>query len=265
MSTTVAPTMSQSDLWTVIEVIDGDTVDVVRDGAQARVRIVGINAPESNECFHDEATAGLAALLPAEGVRLVSDVSDTDRYSRLLRFVETADGDDIGGMLVAQGLARSHLYPPDTSRNARYDELQSEALVGQIGQWEVDACGDDGAGAETSTDDVQIGIELQYDAPGDDNDNLNEEWVRFINQGSTTLDLSGWRVADESSSHRYVIVDLLLAPGDSFVLFTGCGADTATERYWCNVSSAVWNNSGDTVFLTDGSGNLVTSQTYRGD
>ena len=56
--------------------------------------------------------------------------------------------------------------------------------------------------------DVSIAIDGQFDAPGDDNLNLNEEWVRLTNTGATTIDLSGWHVADESSSHRYQFSDL---------------------------------------------------------
>ena len=257
-STPPAPT--SDGLWGVVEVIDGDTIDVVRDGETMRVRMIGINAPERDECFYDEATSGLRALVPANGVRLVTDTTDLDRFGRLLRFVETADGVDLGGLLVESGLARSNHYPPDTSRNARYDELQQAAIDEQAGLWAAGACG---GGAPTG--EVQIGIELQYDAPGDDNDNLSEEWVRFTNEGPAAVDLSGWQVADESSSHRYRIDDLVLEPGAAFVLFTGCGTDSSGERYWCNTDSAVWNNSGDTVFLNDQAGNLVTSYTYRGE
>ena len=103
-----------------------------------------------------------------------------------------------------------------------------------------------------------------YDAPGDDNHNLDEEWVRFTNTGTAPVDLSGWHVADESSSHRYTFDDLTLVPGAAVTLFTGCGSDTESERYWCNADSAVWNNSGDTVFLRDPSGNNVVAETYRG-
>ena len=45
-------------------------------------------------------------------------------------------------------------------------------------------------------------------------------------------------------------------------LFSGCGPDDETARYWCMSGSAVWNNSGDTVFLRDPSGNIVASLSY---
>ena len=45
-------------------------------------------------------------------------------------------------------------------------------------------------------------------------------------------------------------------------LFTGCGTDVAGEVYWCEEGSAVWNNSGDTAFLLDPSGNTVHFWSY---
>ncbi len=46
-------------------------------------------------------------------------------------------------------------------------------------------------------------------------------------------------------------------------VFTGCGVATDDEVYWCSEGSAVWNNSGDTVFLRDPNGNLVAVHTYE--
>ncbi|RPI25464.1 MAG: lamin tail domain-containing protein, partial [Actinobacteria bacterium] len=104
---------------------------------------------------------------------------------------------------------------------------------------------------------------VEYDAPGNDNQNLNEEWVRFVNEGATGADLTGWGVKDESASHRYGFPErFALAPGASVVLHTGCGTDTAADLYWCNTGSAVWNNDGDTVFLLDPGGNIVAAVGY---
>lgn len=244
--------------WTVREVVDGDTLRVDGPDGEARVRLIGVNAPERDECFHGEATEILQELVGDREVVLVRDVSDTDRFGRLLRFVETTDGADVGADLVRAGAARSQRYEPDVSRNDRYDELQTAARAAGSGLWAPDACG-----SPATADEVRIGVELQYDAPGDDDLNLNDEWVRFTNDGGAPLDLTGWLVADESSSHRYRFDELVLAVGASVTLFTGCGADTATDRYWCNEDSAVWNNSGDTVFLQDPQGNVVVAESYR--
>ena len=109
---------------------------------------------------------------------------------------------------------------------------------------------------------VAVDIEIHANAAGDDNENLNDEWVRFVNAGDADVDLDHWIVADESASPRYTFAELVLVPGAAVTLFTGCGTDTDAERYWCNSGSAVWNNGGDTVFLRDPAGNIVASRSY---
>jgi endonuclease YncB( thermonuclease family) len=127
-------------LWTVVAVIDGDTIRVSDAGGEHTVRLIGIDAPERGECFYEEATDALRFALGSEGVRLQRDRSDVDRFDRWLRFVESPSGVDIGGELVAAGYARSRRYEPDTGRNGVYDELQSEAQDAQIGLWATDTC-----------------------------------------------------------------------------------------------------------------------------
>jgi micrococcal nuclease len=122
--------------------------------------------------------------------------------------------------------------------------------------WAPDACG------ASDLVGVEIVVDVEADAPGDDSVNLNGEWVRFTNAGSEPVDLDGWEVADESASHRYTFDDLELDPGASVTLFSGCGADDDTNRYWCVTGSAVWNNDGDTVLLRDRQGNIVVSRSY---
>ena len=96
----------------------------------------------------------------------------------------------------------------------------------------------------------------------DDAINLNDEWVRFTNTGPDAVDMTGWMVKDTSASHRYTFGPFVLASQAAVTLHTGCGTDTATDRYWCNSNDPVWNNGGDTVYLTDPAGNIVASYTY---
>lgn len=239
-----------------VVVVDGDTLDLSGSGGELTVRIIGINAPEADECFGDEATDALAELVAGEELVLVADRSDVDQFGRALRYVETTDGVDIGGELVAGGFAIARRYPPDDARADAYAELQRVAQAEGRGLWAPDACGPVTTGAP------DIDVDVNADAPGDDGENLNGEWVRFTNRGTEPVDLDGWEVADESASHRYRFSDLRLDPGGSVTLFTGCGTDDDTSRYWCASGSAVWNNSGDTVFLRDGRGNIVVSLSY---
>jgi hypothetical protein len=51
-------------------------------------------------------------------------------------------------------------------------------------------------------------------------------------------------------------------PGATVQVFSGCGQNSAAGLYWCNSGSAIWNNTGDTAFLLDPSGNIVDSYSY---
>lgn len=248
--------------WIVMEVTDGDTLDVVQGTTVLTVRLIGINAPESGECFADDATLLLTNLVGAGPVWLVSDRSDVDQYGRALRYVLDGDGNDVGALLVDQGAAIARRYPPDVANDLRYSLLQTVASDEGRGLWAPNACSPASQGVLLAGVPATISIALHPDAAGDDNDNLNDEWVRFTNTGSDSIDLDGWTVRDESSSHRYRISDLAVPAGGSFTLYTGCGTDTATERYWCNTGSAVWNNGGDTVLLLDPNGNVVAQSSY---
>lgn len=247
------------DGWHVREVIDGDTLRVTSADVEETVRLVGVNAPEHGECWADEATTALATLVADRPVTLVRDVSDRDRYGRLLRYVAGPDGADVGGLLIDAGHAIARTYPPDTARDADYRARQEAAVSAGRGAWARDACG---AGAASAIDSGTILIEVHADAAGDDAANLNDEWVRLTNVGDQPLDLDGWTVRDESSSHRYRFDGLVVPPDGSVTLRSGCGVDTATERHWCVSGSAIWNNGGDTVFLLDPQGNVVALLAY---
>ena len=104
-------------------------------------------------------------------------------------------------------------------------------------------------------------VEVHEDAPGDDNENPNGEYVVFENDGAEPLDLGGWTVTDEAD-HEYVFpTGFDLGPGERVTLYTGTGTDTATELYW-GMERAVWNNGGDTVTVRDDSGSVVAQEAY---
>lgn len=246
----------ESGTWRSTEIVDGDTLYVSSALGELEVRLIGVNTPEAGECFSKEATDALAELVTGNDLVLLVDRSDVDRFGRALRYVETTDGVDVGAELVADGFAIARRYPPDDARAEVYAELQQTAQREGRGLWASDACG------TSDLEGVEIVIEVNADAPGDDGQNLNGEWVRFTNTGIEAIDVDGWEVADESASHRYTFADLRLAPGADVTLFSGCGPDDETARYWCVSGSAVWNNSGDTVFLRDRNGNIVASLSY---
>ncbi|HEX6148716.1 thermonuclease family protein [Nocardioides sp.] len=87
--------------WLVVEVIDGDTVDL---GNGERVRLVGIDTPERGECGYEKAADALSELVLGRQVVLAPSDEDRDQYDRLLRYVDVG-GVDAGLTLVRHGLA----------------------------------------------------------------------------------------------------------------------------------------------------------------
>ncbi len=123
---------AQGEEWHVTRVIDGDTLDVTRGGVTERVRLIGINAPEREECGYDEATAALADAVLREDVFLVPGTrNDRDVHGRLLRFVELEEPDgtrlDVGWDLIDRGLAE-----------ARYDSRTGQPHDREEIYWRAD-------------------------------------------------------------------------------------------------------------------------------
>lgn len=260
-----APAGTPPDTWVLGEVVDGDTVELIgSDGEPETVRIIGINAPESDECFAEEAAEALRSLLEDVAVTLVSDVTDRDRFGRALRYVETASSDgavvDVGARMVGAGVARAYRYEPDVARADEYERLQDEARASEDGLWAPDACGP----AAVDRDSIELEVEFNFDPPGDESQDLNAEWVRITNAGDVDLDLAGWTIADATASNRHHIVRLVLPSGGAVTVHSGCGSNTSTERFWCSSRNAIWNNGGDTLTLYDEHGNVVHTESYTG-
>ena len=125
---------SAADTATVTRVIDGDTI--VIDTGQ-RVRYIGIDTPEVHpvpEAWGAEAWQANRNLVEGKIIRLERDVTETDKYGRLLRYVYV---DDIlvNAELVKLGLAEAKAYPPDTRYHDMLEQLEEEARQAGRGMW----------------------------------------------------------------------------------------------------------------------------------
>lgn len=127
---------------TVVTIVDGDTLDVsVGDGTE-RVRLLGVDAPESVarnvpvQCFGAEASAALAGLLPAgTEVAISRDVEARDRYGRLLLYLETSDGRPVNEWLVESGFAAAVSYEPNTANAVALAAAERRAIDAGAGLW----------------------------------------------------------------------------------------------------------------------------------
>ncbi len=122
------------DTAAVTRVIDGDTITV--EGGY-RVRYIGIDAPEvypGLEEYGTEAWQANRQLVEGREVRLEKDVSETDKYGRLLRYVYVGDI-FVNAEMVRLGLAEAKAYPPDTKYQDFLERLESEAKEKGRGIW----------------------------------------------------------------------------------------------------------------------------------
>jgi len=129
----------------VTHVVDGDTFDVRLDGGEeARVRLLGVNTPETVdprkpvECFGKEASAFAKAVLNEKRVRLEADpqADERDKYGRLLRNVILEDGTDFNAELVASGYAYAYtFFPLDPLRKREIIALEKQAKAEGVGLW----------------------------------------------------------------------------------------------------------------------------------
>lgn len=118
----------------VTRVIDGDTIAI--EGGY-RVRYIGIDTPEihpETEAFGIEAWQANRQLVEGKLVRLERDISETDKYNRLLRYVYV-DDTMVNAELVRQGLAQVKAYPPDTKYQDYLEALEAEAKSEGRGIW----------------------------------------------------------------------------------------------------------------------------------
>jgi micrococcal nuclease len=222
-------------------------MDVTIGGEADEVRLLGINAPESDECLGDAARAAMVDAVAGKEVVLFGN--ERDQFGRLLAFIEV-EGSPVGWLAVRRGMALA--LSVEHPRLAAYAEAEDDAFIDQLGMWSLDACGPPAAAI--------VGIaDLAWDPPGRDDDNLNGEFVRLETEGEP-VDIGGWFLRDESTRWRFEFPDGFVLDGDVTV-HTGCGTNDSDDLYWC-ATDPLWTNLGDTAMLLDAHGNIVARITY---
>lgn len=237
----------------VTRVSDGDSLRATSSAGDLEIRLLGVNAPESDDCFGDEAAAELETLLAGGDVTLYPWPGETDQFDRQLGLL-VAGSTFVNLSLIETGhvVARAQ---SDHGFDAEFEEAERAASSAGLGLWAADACGMP-SGAEL------VIVAVEDDPPGDDRENPNGEWVVIENRGGA-VSLEGWALRDESTSHRYAFPAIEVAAGGSIQVHTGCGVDVTAGSslvlFWCDPQPPVWNNGGDTAFLLDPNGAIADS------
>ena len=249
---TPVPPPDDAETFRVKEVVDGDTI-VLKD--DTKVRYIGLNTPERDRPFYKEATEANRKLVENKEIRLEFDTVKVDQYGRMLAYVFARDStgspqdETFANLeLLRQGYANVFTVPPNVKYEERFREAEQEAREAGRGLW---------ATLETG---VKI-AHIQANAPGNDAENPNGEWVEIVNEGSEAVNLEGYSLKD-AATHIYTFPAFTLQPGAMVRLYSGQGQDDARSLYWGLAGDAVWNNDGDSAFLRDSEGNLVDDYTY---
>ena len=126
-------------------VVDGDTIDIAIGGNTERVRLIGINTPETKhptkgvECFGPEANAYTEQLLPTgTKLRVERDIEARDKYGRLLLYVYIENSNVFVNLdLVLQGYARPMVFEPNTAHKADFAQAATQAELRNVGLWQA--------------------------------------------------------------------------------------------------------------------------------
>lgn len=134
--------------YSVVKVVDGDTISVNIDGTAETIRLIGINTPETVdprkpvECFGIEASNMAKELLTNKKVILEGDPTqgERDKYSRLLRYVWLEDGIFFNKKMISDGYANEYTYNIPYKYQIEFKQAEAEARMAKRGLWADDAC-----------------------------------------------------------------------------------------------------------------------------
>lgn len=229
----------------VERVIDGDTI--VIEGGE-RVRLLGIDTPEKGQHFFEDSTDFVKDLIEGKRIQLEKDTSEKDKYERLLRYVYVGDV-FVNIELIKNSYATALIYPPDNKHEELF--LQEEAKARQQGG---------GIWSFPQGDYCLSIFYFHYNAKGNDNKNLNDEYIIFRNKCFHPLSLKGWTLQDKINT-TFLFPDIAIENKTFLTLHTGEGENNNTDLFW-GKTRAVWNNKGDTLMMLNTERQLMLNHSY---
>ena len=259
--------MSTLQSWeaTVTNIVDGDTFDVTWSNGYAppsgllnRIRIAGVDTNETstNEPLAQAATARLAELIPVGTVvtlQAIDEMSST--LDRPVRHV-IVNGQNVATTLIEEGLGLAASYDFEPSYRSDYFEASEAAQSASLGLWSLFTPGE-GRTPNTS-------VFVNFDAGGDDANNLNDEYIVIENTGTSTLDVSNWSIRSSARLNAATLEipnGVTITADEMLRVYVGTGTNTSTEVY-LNLAEPIFDNTGDVVYLRDAGLNIQATQLW---
>jgi endonuclease YncB( thermonuclease family) len=249
----------------VEKVVDGDTARVTTTTGQfVTVRFSGMDSMETGRCNALPATRFMRKLINREQVRLSGTNPASVARGRLVRYVEVLnDGRwvDVQRVSLRQGHAVPLFFKGETTRWRSYMAAAQRARRDGLGIWDDDRCG---AGPSAG---AGLRLWINYDGDGDEKNDLNSEWVRILNTGPTSVDLSTWWI--RSGNHEWFVFPSgsVVAPGEYTTVYVGTGVRSGSDHYWGNSTLKFPNlinpdPLGGGAYLFDPDGDIRASAMY---
>jgi endonuclease YncB( thermonuclease family) len=249
----------------ITKISDGDTIDVQIDGEDQTksIRVLGIQTMEvnpgdiPNDCYADEATRRIEEITGGVGARVIlrsQNPNAIDRFGRLRRHVFVVNNGkevNIGKRLLEEGLAFSLTMDNETIYDAEYAQIAQIAKSKSLGLWS--SIGISSANhCPVSADSANSSFEIvaNFDANGDDNQNVNGEWIKIKNTSGRSVDISHWWLRDSALYFFRFPSSTVLENGEEVTVFIGKGQNTKNTFYW-GKDFPILDNTWDGIYLHD--------------
>lgn len=231
---------------TVARIVDGDTIELANHDI---VRLIGIDAPEKDQPYYDQIIEQLRKL-EGKAVRMEKDKTNKDRYGRYLRYV-FVDDNFVNLELVRNGLAYVYIVSPDKKYEKEFLEAENSARSNDVGIWD-----------ESEYSDCIELEQFHYNARGEDNKNISDEFFVISNSCDTIIYAEDWSV--RNSYNAFKIPNFSLEPKLKIKIISGEGKSNE-EEIFLSSKRPIWNNKRDSLHLRDGSGKIILSRSYKND
>jgi micrococcal nuclease len=245
------PALAEEFRGKVVGITDGDTIRVLRGAEEVKIRLEGIDCPESRQAFGSRAKQATSDL--AFGKIVTVQVKGKDRYERTLADIILPDGKNLNRELVRLGMA---WWYRKYSKDESLGKLESEAREAKRGLWADNnpippwdwRHGQQTPAANVPAGSVEpSGVEIVALLPNPVGPDQGHEVVTLANTTTLEINLDGWKLQDRA--------------GNQFRL---SGTVPARSRRVITMTdpSMPLNNDGDDVFLVDGGGTIRSKATY---
>jgi len=237
----------------VSDVYDGDTVTL---STGDKVRLRWVNAPELQpaEAYGIEAREAARSLVLNQSVDLVLGPSARDGYGRLIAGIRKGE-QDLSLHLASLGLAHVFIIPPDDTDISPLLEAQAKARAARRGIW-----------SHSSYQGTLHITSFHANAPGDDNANINGEYLRLCNISNGPLDVQGYRITD-LHGNAWEFPSVIIPPGHTVKVHSGRGENQVDPAAQLTIHlgsrNPIWNNNHDRATIYDRFGKVVDSREHE--